>query len=67
MNNLEKVAELLQNDPQLQEKINEEAKRVAEKGEASGLVEAVDMAINNILGIDLTDEEIQVLIEEANS
>ena len=67
MNNLEKVAEMLQSDPALQDKINEEARRVAESGEAKNLIEALDMAINTILGIDLTDDEIQVLIEEAGN
>lgn len=65
MNNLDKLAEMLQNDPELQEKINLEVRRLAESGEARNLVEGLDMAINSILGIDLTDEEIEVFIEES--
>ena len=67
MNNLDKLAEMLQKDPGLQEKINQEVKRLAENGEAHDLIEGLDMAINSILGIDLTDEEIKVFIEEAEN
>jgi hypothetical protein len=67
MNNLDKLAEMLQSNPELQEKINAEVKRLAESGEATGLIEGLDMAINNILGIDLTDDEIKVFIEESGN
>ena len=67
MDNLEKLAEMLQSNPELQDKINAEVRRLAESGEATGIVEGLDMAINNILGIDLTDEEIKIFIEEAEN
>ena len=55
--NLEKLAEMLQNDPGLQEKIVAEARRIAESGEAAGAGEALAGAVRAVLDIDLTEEE----------
>ena len=62
--NLDKMAEMLQNDPGLQEKIITETGRLAQSGEAAGPGEALIGAVRAVLDIDLTEEEVKALAEE---
>ena len=64
MDSIEKLKEELNNNPELQEKINAEAKRIAENKEASDPREAIGKAIKAILDIDLTEEELAALVPQ---
>ena len=55
MENLEKMKNEIQNDPILKEKIDAEAKRMIEAGEAADQQDALVKAVKNILDIDLSD------------
>ena len=58
MSNMEKVKEMLQNDPGMMEKVREEIQRIAQVGEAVDAKECMIKAVKTILDIDLTGEEL---------
>ena len=58
MSNMEKVKEMLQNDPWMMEKVREEIQRIAQVGEAVDAKECMIKAVKTILDIDLTGEEL---------
>lgn len=59
MSNMEKVKEMLQNDPGMMEKVREEIQRIAQGGEAADAKECMIKAIKSILDIDLTGEDLK--------
>ena len=61
MNILEKMKEMLENKPELEEKLKAEIKSLAESREATDPDEALIKAIKNVLDIDLTREELAVM------
>ena len=63
MNNLEKINEMLKDNPELKQKITEEAKRLAESKEAGNAKETIAKAIKSVLGIELTPEELDAMFE----
>ena len=63
MNNLTKMNEILKDNPELQQKITAEAKKLVENKEAENLKEAFAKAINAVLDIELTQEELDALFE----
>ena len=66
MNNLEKMTEMLQNNPELEELIASAAKKLAESGQAAGAQEAIAGALKSVLDLDLTDVDLEVFAEEMN-
>ena len=59
MSNMEKVKEMLQNDPGTMEKFMEEIQRIAQGGEAADAKECTIKAVKSILDIDLTGEDLK--------
>ena len=64
MSNIEKLQEELSQSPELQKKIDAEAKRIAEHNEAAGVQEAIGKAIRTVLNIELTQEELDTMIPQ---
>ena len=58
MNNLEKLHELLKDNPELQQKLTTEAEKLLESKEAKDTKEAVAKVIKAELDIELTQEEL---------
>lgn len=58
MSNMEKVKEMLQNDPGMMEKVREEFQRIAQGGNDVDVTECTIKAVKTILDIDLTGEEL---------
>ena len=65
MNNLEKMEEMLKDNPELKQKITEEAKQLAESKEAGDAKEAIAKAIKAVLDNDLTGEELNAMMEKS--
>lgn len=63
MKNLEKMGELLENDPELKKKIIAEADRLLESKEAGDRKEAFTRAVKAELDIDLTPEDLDFINE----
>ena len=59
MSNMEKVKEMLLNDPGMMEKVREEIRRIAQGGEAVDAKECMIKAVKSILDIDLTGEDLK--------
>ena len=55
MNNLEKMNKMVESDPELQEKLEAEVRRLAKSKEAANPEEALIMAVKTVMGIDLLD------------
>ena len=64
MNNLEKIAEMLNNDPELLKKLEAESKRLTESGKKD-IREITAEAVKAIFGTDLTDEELDQIVNTA--
>ena len=64
MNNLEKMNEMLKNDPALQEKLAVETKRLTDSGEKD-IRKISAEAIKATFGVDLTDEELDQVTNAA--
>ena len=60
MSNLEKIEEMIKNDPTLQEKLAAETKRLTESGK-DDLREITAEATKAVFGIELTGEELDAL------
>ena len=58
MSNMEKVKEMLQNDPGMMEKVREEFQRIAQGGNDVDVTECTIKAVKTILDIDLTGEDL---------
>ena len=65
MNNLEKLHELLKDNPELQQKLTTEANKLLESKEAKDTKEAVAKAAKAELDIELTQEELDTVTEAA--
>ena len=55
MNNLQKMNKMVENNPELKGKLEAEIKRLAESKEAANAEEAMIMAVETVMGIDLTE------------
>ena len=67
MSNIDKVNEMLINDPELQGKLNEEIKRLLDSGEVTDKKEVLGKATANVLNVELTGEELDALFTAARS
>lgn len=65
MSNLEKIAELLQANPELADKIKEEAVRIAETRTNEIALGLIPEAVKNILGLELSEEDLDEFVEAA--
>ena len=63
MNNTDKMAEMVQNNPKLKKRVIAEAMRLTESGEAAGPEEAFAKAMKNMLGIDIPVRRLEELSE----
>ena len=59
MTNIEKAKEMLENNPELMEKVNAEVERLANAKEAATPEEAMAKAIKTVLDIDVPEEELK--------
>ena len=66
MTNLEKINEMMKNDPALQEKLAAETKRLTDSGEKD-LRKITAEAIKSTFGADLTDEELDQVTNAATN
>ena len=64
MNNLEKMEEMLKDNPELGQKTFEEADRLVESKEAENPKEALAKAVKTVLDLDLTEEEQDALVAD---
>ena len=62
MTNMEKIAEMVKNDPSLQEKLDAESKRLAESGKTDIREISAD-AVKAVFGVELTGEELDQLTD----
>lgn len=65
MSNLEKITELLQANPELADKIKEEAVRIAETRTNEIALGLIPEAVRNILGLELSEEDLDEFVEAA--
>lgn len=65
MSNLEKITELLQANPELADKIKEEAVRIAETRTNEIALGLIPEAVKNILGLELSEEDLDEFVEAA--
>ena len=65
MNNAEKMEEMLNENPELGQKISAEADRLMESEEVGDPKEAIAKAVKAVLSIDLTQEELDAMLEES--
>lgn len=65
MSNLDKITEMLQANPELAEKIKEEAVRIAETRTNEIALGLIPEAVKNILGLELSEEDLDEFVEAA--
>lgn len=65
MSNIEKMAEMLHNNPELQDRIEAEMERLAGANETADGMDALAMAVKAVLGIDLSGEDVETLAAES--
>lgn len=65
MSNLEKITEMLQANPDLADKIKEEAVRIAQTRIDEIAIGLIPEAIKNILGLELSEEDLDEFMEAA--
>ena len=65
MTNLEKAKEMLENNPELMEKVNAEVERLANAKEAATPEEAMAKAIKTVLDIEVAEDELKASTNEA--
>ena len=64
MSNIEKLQEELSQSPELQKKIDAEAKRIAEHNEAAGVQDAIGNAIRTVLHLEPTQEGLDAMYRQ---
>ena len=64
MNNIEKIKEMMKNDPELRDKLQAEAKRIEGSGDNKDEKTVLAQAVKTVFDIDLTEEEITKLLDE---
>lgn len=65
MSNLEKITEMLQANPDLADKIKEEAVRIAQTRIDEITIGLIPEAVKNILGLELSEEDLDEFMEAA--
>jgi hypothetical protein len=65
MSNLEKITEMLQANPDLADKIKEEAVRIAQTRIDEIAIGLIPEAVKNILGLELSEEDLDEFMEAA--
>ena len=65
MSNLDKITEMLQANPELADKIKEEAVRIAETRTNEIALGLIPEAVKNILGLELSEEDLDEFVEAA--
>ena len=65
MSNLDKITEMLQANPDLADKIKEEAVRIAQTRIDEIAIGLIPEAVKNILGLELSEEDLDEFMEAA--